>query len=54
MHEAAQMHMPLPRFLRRILARMAMTYIFKYPQLLAKAAQLAEEEFAKTNTENSQ
>ena len=48
MHETAQMHMPLPRFARRILAWMAMTYIFKYPQLLAKAAQLAEEEFAKS------
>ena len=48
MRETAQMHMPLPRFVRRILARMAMTYIFKYPQLLAKAAQLAEDEYAKS------
>jgi len=48
MHETAQMPMPLPHFLRRILARMAMTYLFKYPQLLAKAAQLAEEEFEKS------
>lgn len=48
MRETAQMHMPLPRFVRRILAWMAMTYIFKYPQLLAKAAQMAEAEFAKT------
>jgi hypothetical protein len=47
MREAAQMHMPLPRFARRILARIAMTYVFKYPQSLAKAAQLAEEEFVK-------
>jgi hypothetical protein len=42
-----RIHMPLPRFLRRIVVRMMMSY-FKYDKSIAKAARLAEEEYART------
>jgi len=43
--------MPLPHFLRRILAHIMMTYVYKYDQSLQKAAQLAEAEYAKVQAE---
>jgi len=43
-HDIKQMHMPLPHFLRRMVAYIAMKYVFKYDQALQKAAQMAEEE----------
>ena len=47
-HDLMQMHMPLPHFLRRIVAQIMMTYVYKYTQGLQKAAHMAEAEFAKT------
>ncbi len=44
-HDLMQMSMPLPHFLRRIVAQFMMKYIFKYDQALQKAARLAEEEY---------
>jgi uncharacterized protein YndB with AHSA1/START domain len=47
-HDVMQLHMPLPRFLRRILVRLVMKYVYHYHDELHKAAQLAGEEFAKS------
>lgn len=41
-----KVHIPLPRFLRRFFARMVLFHQMKYDQLIAKAARLAEEEYA--------
>jgi len=43
-HDIMQMNVPLPHFLRRIVAHIMMTYLYKYPQLLQKAVQLSDEE----------
>jgi len=48
--DAMQMHLPLPRFLRRTVARFILLHVFKYPESLQKAAQLAGEEFAKAKS----
>jgi uncharacterized protein YndB with AHSA1/START domain len=48
-HDILQLHMPLPRFLRRIVVRFVMKYIYHFDDELRKAAQLAEEDFAKIN-----
>ncbi len=45
--DVMQMHMPLPRFLRRLLAQIVMVYQHQYADALRKAAQMAEAEFAK-------
>jgi len=45
-HDIMQVHMPLPRFIRRTLARIMLVYQMKYDQFLQKAARLAGEEFA--------
>jgi len=50
-HDVAQMHLPLPRWLSRIVAGFMMRYIFKYDKSVEKAIQLAGEEFAKTKSE---
>lgn len=42
-----RVHIPLPRFLRRIVVRMMMHYL-KYDKSIAKAARLAEEEYERT------
>jgi len=47
MYDLMQMHMPMPHFLRRILAHIMMYYVYKYDHALQKAAELAEEEFTK-------
>lgn len=44
-HDLMQMNMPLPHFLRSMMAKIMMTYVYKYDQSLQKAARLAEEEF---------
>lgn len=44
----ARIHVPLPRPLRRILARAIFINRFKYDQLIRKAAQLAGEEYFKS------
>jgi hypothetical protein len=50
-HNLMQMNMPLPHFLRRILAQFMMTYVYKYDRALRNAARLAEEEFTKVQAE---
>jgi hypothetical protein len=49
--ELARIHMPLPRFLRRVMARWIFLNRYKYDQLLQKAARLAGEEFRAKNPE---
>lgn len=44
-HDLMQVYMPLPRFLRRIVARIVIFHQMKYDQALAKAARLAGEEY---------
>ena len=44
-HDLMQMHLPLPRFLKRPLARFILVRQMKYDQLLQKAVQLAEEDY---------
>ena len=48
-HVVMQVHVPLPRFLRRFIAHLMLVYQMKYDQLLQKAAQLAGEEYAKSS-----
>ena len=43
----SKVHLPLPRPLRRVAARMILLNTFKYDQLVQKAAQLAGEEYSK-------
>jgi hypothetical protein len=45
-HDMMQLHMPLPRFLRRIMAKMVILYQHHYDQGLRTAAQLAKENFS--------
>jgi len=40
--------LPLPRPLRRVVARMIILNSFKYDQLVQKAAQLAGEEYSRS------
>jgi hypothetical protein len=47
-HDYSKVHLPLPRWVRRILARMIFINQFKYDQLIGKAAQLAGEEAAQS------
>jgi hypothetical protein len=46
-HDIMQVHLPLPRFLRRMMARYVLVHQMKYDQLLAKAARLAGEDYNK-------
>jgi len=50
-HDVMQLHMPGPRFIRRILARIVILGQHHYEEALRKAAQMAGEEFAKTKSE---
>src|SRR5262249_49799029 len=45
-HDIMQLHMPLPHFLRRIMAKMVILYQHHYDQGLRTAAQLAKENFS--------
>jgi hypothetical protein len=47
-HDIMQVHMPLPRFMRRIIAHIMLVHTMKYDQLLQKAVRMAEQEY-KTN-----
>ena len=49
--DVMQIHMPLPRFLRRIMGRIVILGQHHYDESLQKAAQLAGEEFAKAKSE---
>ena len=46
-HDVMQLHMPGPRFIRRILAQIVIVHQHHYNDALRKAAQMAEEEYAK-------
>jgi hypothetical protein len=46
-----QMHMPIPRFIRRILAKVVIIGQHHYDEGIKKAAQLAWEEFTKAKSE---
>jgi len=48
MHDYLQIHLPLPGWIRKIVARAIMIYHFKYDQALRLAAQLAGEEHARS------
>lgn len=47
LHDIMQLHMPLPRFLRRMVAHFVLVYQMKYDRSLAKAAWLAGEDYNK-------
>lgn len=44
-HSIMQVHMPLPRLIRRIVAHIMVVHVIKYDRALAKAVRLAEEEY---------
>ncbi|HEX6032833.1 MAG TPA: DUF2652 domain-containing protein [Anaerolineales bacterium] len=48
-HNYSRIVMPIPRGLRRIVARLVLINQMKYDQLIAKAAQLAGEEYERSN-----
>jgi hypothetical protein len=48
--DVMQMHMPLPRFIRRALAKMVIIGQHHYDEGMRKAAQLAGEEFSKAKS----
>ena len=43
--DLARLHLPLPRWLRRVVARYVLINQMKYDQLMANAARLAGEEY---------
>ncbi|HJR79861.1 MAG TPA: SRPBCC family protein, partial [Anaerolineales bacterium] len=47
LHDVMQVHMAVPRFIRRILAKVMLVYQMKYDQSLQTAARLAREEYAR-------
>ena len=51
LHDVMQMHLPVPRFLRRIIVPAFLKFSFKYDKLLQKAIQLAEEEYSQTKSQ---
>jgi hypothetical protein len=53
-HDLMQIHMPVPRFLRRIMARFVILYQHHYDQAIRTAAQLAKESFFGTNVFNEE
>ena len=48
MHDYCQLHLPLPGWLRKIVARAILIYHFKYDQLLRSAARMAGEEYERS------
>jgi hypothetical protein len=51
LHDVMQMHLPLPRFLRRIVVPAIMRFGFKYDEMLHKAVRLAGEEYSNPQSE---
>jgi hypothetical protein len=47
-HHTGKMHMAIPRFVRRVALKFVLITQNHYDQLMARAAQLANEEFKKT------
>jgi uncharacterized protein YndB with AHSA1/START domain len=50
-HDAVRAHMPIPRFIRRAAMKFVLLTQHHYDKAMARAAQLAEEEFTKTRGE---
>jgi uncharacterized protein YndB with AHSA1/START domain len=50
-HDRMVMHMPIPRFIRRVMVRYVLVTQHHYDKALEMAAQLAGEEFAKSRVE---
>jgi hypothetical protein len=50
---AIKMHMPIPRFLRKPMVKYILITHYHYDDAMARAAQLAEEEYTKSVTGNS-
>jgi hypothetical protein len=48
-HNYSQIIMPVPRWLRRIIARQVVIKQMRYDQMIAKAAQLAGEEYTRSS-----
>lgn len=48
MHDYCQLHLPLPGWIRKVVARAILIHHFRYDQLLRNAAQLAGEEFLRS------
>src|SRR6266511_997999 len=48
-HDYSQLHLPLPGWISKIMARAIMLYHFKYDQALRNAAQLAGEEYQRSS-----
>jgi hypothetical protein len=46
-----RMHMPIPRFIRRPSVKFVMITLNHFDKMMARAAQLANEEFTKTKGE---
>lgn len=46
-HDIMQVHLPLPHFIRRVVAHIVLVHQMKYDQLLAKAARMAGEDYNK-------
>lgn len=51
-HDYCQLHLPLPSWLRKFFARAIMLNHFKYDQLMRRAAELAGEEYKRSNSED--
>jgi hypothetical protein len=50
LHDIMQVHMPMPRFIRRFVAKVMLVNQMKYDQLLQTAARLAGEEYERSET----
>ena len=48
-HNYSQLHLPLPGWIRKIMARAIMIHHFKYDKLIREAAQLAGEEYERSS-----
>jgi len=54
MHDYCQLHLPLPGWLRKIVARAILIYHYKYDQLLRSAAKMAGEEYQRSRPVDKQ
>jgi hypothetical protein len=50
LHDIMQVHLPMPRFIRRFVAKVMLVNQMKYDQLLQTAARLAGEEYERSET----
>lgn len=50
-HDVMKMHMPMPQFVKRIMAKFMMTVVYHMDEKMKNAAQMAKTEFEKVSTE---